>query len=179
MTSPSDEVLMNKTSGIVKSPPARMPRLPTCRPSFAHPKGTAALVRRLLLEQAAGQWRRYALAFALMAIAAATTALGAYLIGDVINQAYVHKNLPGIIMLALVTAVIFMIKGMATYGQAVALARIGNGIIADNQRRMFAKLLQHNVGFFADRHSSEFMARLTTGAAAASHVLNLLITSIG
>ena len=67
---------------------------------FADPKGTAALVRRLLLEQAAGQWRRYALAFALMAIAAASTALGAYLIGDVINQAYVHKNLPGIIMLA-------------------------------------------------------------------------------
>src|SRR6185312_7625961 len=146
---------------------------------FADPNSTASLVRRLLLEQAAGQWRRYALAFGLMGIAAASTALGAYLIGDVINQAYVHKNLPGIIVLALVTAVIFMIKGMATYGQAVMLARIGNRIIAENQRRMFAKLLQHNVGFFADRHSSEFMARLNTGAAAASQVLNLIITSFG
>ena len=146
---------------------------------FADPDGAAALVRRLLLEQAAGQWRRYALAFALMGVAAASTALGAYLVGDVINQAYVHKNLPGIIVLALVTAVIFMIKGVATYGQAVMLARIGNRIIADNQRRMFAKLLEHNVGFFADRHSSEFMARLTTGAAAASQVLNLVITSFG
>jgi ATP-binding cassette subfamily B protein len=146
---------------------------------FADPNGTAALIRRLLVEQAAGQWRRYALAFGLMGIAAASTALGAYLVGDVINQAYVHKNLPGIIILALVTAAIFMIKAMATYGQALALARIGNRIVADNQRRMFAKLLQHNVGFFADRHSSEFMARLTTGAAAASQVLNLLITSIG
>src|SRR5262249_60198085 len=65
------------------------------------------------------------------------------------------------------------------YGQSVMLARIGNRIIADNQKRMFARLLQHNVGFFADRHSSEFMARLTTGAAAASQVLNLLITSFG
>jgi ATP-binding cassette subfamily B protein len=146
---------------------------------FADPSGTASLVRRLLVEQAAGQWRRYALAFGLMGIAAASTALGAYLIGDVINQAYVHKNLPGIIILAIVTAVIFMIKAMATYGQALTLARIGNRIVADNQRRMFAKLLQHNIGFFADRHSSEFMARLTTGAAAASQVLNLLITSIG
>ena len=146
---------------------------------FADPNGMAALIRRLLVEQAAGQWRRYALAFGLMGIAAASTALGAYLVGDVINQAYVHKNLPGIIILALVTAAIFMIKAMATYGQALALARIGNRIVADNQRRMFAKLLQHNVGFFADRHSSEFMARLTTGAAAASQVLNLLITSIG
>ena len=146
---------------------------------FADPNGTPALVRRLLMEQAAGQWRRYTLAFALMGIAAASTALGAYLVGDVINQAYVHKNLPGIVVLALVTAVIFMIKGMATYGQAVMLARIGNGIIAENQRRMFAKLLQHNVGFFADRHSSEFMARLNTGAAAASQVLNLIITAFG
>jgi len=118
-------------------------------------------------------------AFGLMGIAAASTALGAYLVGDVINQAYVHKNLPGIVVLAVVTAVIFMIKGMATYGQSVMLARIGNRIIADNQKRMFARLLQHNVGFFADRHSSEFMARLTTGAAAASQVLNLLITSFG
>jgi ATP-binding cassette, subfamily B, bacterial MsbA len=146
---------------------------------FVNPDSTAALLRRLLVEQAAGQWRRYALAFGLMGIAAAATALGAYLVGDVINQAYVHKNLPGIIILALVTAVIFMIKAMATYGQALMLARIGNRIVADNQRRMFAKLLQHNVGFFADRHSSEFIARLTTGAAAASQVLNLLITSIG
>jgi ATP-binding cassette subfamily B protein len=146
---------------------------------FADPNSTPALIRRLLVEQAAGQWRRYALAFGMMGIAAASTALGAYLVGDVINQAYVHKNLPGIIILALVTAVIFMVKAMATYGQAVALARIGNNIIADNQRRMFAKLLQQNVSFFGDRHSSEFMARLTTGAAAASQVLNLLITSIG
>src|ERR1700730_3770115 len=146
---------------------------------FADPDGAATLVRRLLMEQAAGQWRRYAVAFVLMGIAAVGTALSAYLIGDVINQAYVHKNLPGIVVLALVTAVIFMIKAMATYGQSLTLARIGNRIVADNQRQMFAHLLQHNLGFFADRHSSEFMARLSTGAAAASQVLNLLITSIG
>ncbi len=146
---------------------------------FADPDGAATLVRRLLMEQAAGQWRRYAFAFVLMGIAAVGTALSAYLIGDVINQAYVHRNLPGIVVLALVTAVIFMIKAMATYGQSLTLARIGNRIVADNQRQMFAHLLQHNLGFFADRHSSEFMARLSTGAAAASQVLNLLISSIG
>src|SRR5215470_6455630 len=146
---------------------------------FADPNDARALVRRLLVEQAGRQWRRYALAFGMMLIAAGTTALGAYLIGDVINLAYVHKNLPGIFWLALATAAIFMVKALATYGSALTLARIGNSIIADNQRKMFARLLQHNVGFFAERHSSEFMARLTTGAAAASQVLNLLVTSIG
>jgi ATP-binding cassette, subfamily B, bacterial MsbA len=146
---------------------------------FADPHGAPALVRRLLVEQAAGHWARYALAFGLMGIAAAMTALVAYLIGDVINQAYVHKNLPGIFWLALATAAIFMVKALATYGSSLTLAHIGNRIIADNQRKMFARLLQQDVGFFAARHSSEFAARLTTGAAAASSVLNLLITSIG
>ena len=79
--------------------------------------GAPALIHRLLTEQAFGQWRRYAVAFALMAVAAGATALGAYLIGNVINAAYVDKNLPGIIVLALVTAVIFLVKALATYGQ--------------------------------------------------------------
>ena len=46
------------------------------------------------------------------------------------------------------------------------LSHIGNRIVADNQRRMFEKLLRENMSFFADRHSSEFIARLTTGAQA-------------
>jgi subfamily B ATP-binding cassette protein MsbA len=146
---------------------------------FADHSGAPALIRRLLAEQAAGQWRSYALAFGMMVVAAASTALGAYLIGDVINQAYVHKNLPGIVALALMTAVLFTVKGLATYGQALTLARIGNRIVAENQMRMFDRLLQQNIGFFSERHSSEFIARLTTGASAATQVLNLLITAIG
>ena len=86
--------------------------------------GAPALIHRLLTEQAFGQWRRYAVAFALMGVAAAATALGAYLIGNVINAAYVDKNLPGIIVLALVTALIFLIKALSTYGSSVMLARI-------------------------------------------------------
>jgi ATP-binding cassette, subfamily B, bacterial MsbA len=146
---------------------------------FADPTGTPALVRRLLIEQAWGQRRRYGMAFGLMVIAAGATAACAYLIGNVINAAYVDKNLPGIFWLALGTAALFMMKAAATYGSSLTLARIGNRIIAYNQRAMFAKLLQQNVGYFGDRHSSELMARLSTGAAAASSVLNLLVTSIG
>jgi ATP-binding cassette subfamily B protein len=73
----------------------------------------------------------------------------------------------------------FTLRGAAIYGQAVMLSRIGNSIVAENQRRLFSKLLQQNLGFFADHHSSEFIARLTTGAAAATQVLALLITAVG
>ncbi len=141
--------------------------------------GALPLIRRLLLEHGRRQWRRYAIAFVLMAIGAVCTALSAYLVGDVINAAYVQRDFRLIFILSAVAFLIFAVKGIATYGHAVMLSRIANSIVAENQRRMFDRLLQQNIGFFADRHSSEFLARLTTGAAAASQVLNLLMTAIG
>ena len=148
-------------------------------PSDDERYGTFALIRRLLTEQGFVHWRKYAFAFTLMAISAGCTALSAYLIGDVINQAYVNKNLRGIIILGGITAALFATKGLATYGQSVLLSQIGNRIVADNQRGVFAKLLNEGIGFFSDRHSTEFIARLSAGAAAATQVINLLITSLG
>jgi subfamily B ATP-binding cassette protein MsbA len=140
---------------------------------------TYALVRRLLVDEALGYWPRYAIAFLLMGIAAAATALTAYLLGTMTNEAYVNRNFHGIVVIGVIAMVMFAAKGFATYGSAVVLSWIGNSIVANNQRRLFEKLLQQNIGFFADRHSSEFIARLTTGAAAVGQVINLLITAFG
>ena len=148
-------------------------------PHGSDPQGALALIRRLLTEQGLSYWRRYLAAFLLMGIGAACTALSAYLIGTVVNIAYIDKNFLGIVVLGIVTIALFAIKGFATYGHAVVLARIGNRIVAENQRRMFAKLMHESVSFFADRHTSEFTMRLNTGAMAATQVLNLLITAIG
>ncbi|MFA6266084.1 MAG: ABC transporter ATP-binding protein [Pseudolabrys sp.] len=137
------------------------------------------LIRRLFLEQGFQHWRKYAAAFVLMAISAGCTAFSAYLIGNVINETYVNRNLPGIIMLGGVTVLLFAVKGIATYGHTVFLSQIGNRIIADNQRAVFAKLLREGLSFFSNRHSTEFIARLTAGAAAATQVINLLVMSVG
>jgi ABC-type multidrug transport system fused ATPase/permease subunit len=143
------------------------------------PYGAAILIRRLIMEQGATYWRRYLLAFALMAVSAATTAGSAYLLGEVINQAYVDKNVRGIAILSGVTIVIFMLKGAATYGHSVILSQISNAILANNQRRLFAKLMNESVAFFSERHSSEFLARLTAGANSVTQVLSLLINAVG
>ena len=143
------------------------------------PYGAAILIRRLVSEQAATYWRRYLLAFILMGIAAATTAAAAYLLGEVINQAYVDRNVRGIFLLSGVVLVIFIVKGAATYGHSVILSQISNAILANNQRRLFAKLMSESIGFFSQRHSSEFLARLTAGATSVTQVLTLLINAVG
>jgi subfamily B ATP-binding cassette protein MsbA len=143
------------------------------------PYGAAILIRRLITEQGATYWRRYLMAFALMAVSAGATAGSAWLLGEVINQAYIDKNVRGIAVLSLVTILIFIIKGAATYGHSVILSQISNAILANNQRRLFAKLMRESVTFFSERHSSEFLARLTSGANSVTQVLNLLINAVG
>jgi ABC-type multidrug transport system fused ATPase/permease subunit len=143
------------------------------------PSGAATLIRRLVTEQGAAYWRRYLLAFALMAVSAAATAGSAYILGQVINKAYVDKDVRGIALLSGVTVLIFILKGAATYGHQVILSQISNAILANNQRRLFAKLMNESVAFFSERHSSEFLARLTSGAYAVTQVLSLLVNAIG
>jgi ATP-binding cassette subfamily B protein len=75
------------------------------------PYGAAALIRRLIAEQGLQHWRRYAVAFALMAISAGATAASAWLLGAVINETYVNRSIHGIVMLSLVIIVLFAAKG--------------------------------------------------------------------
>jgi ATP-binding cassette subfamily B protein len=143
------------------------------------PYGAAILIRRLIMEQGLTYWRRYLTAFVLMGVSAGTTALSTYILGQVINQAYVDKNVRGIALLSGVTLLLFLIKGLSTYGHTVMLSQISNAILAHNQRRLFAKLMSESIAFFSDRHSSEFLARLTSGANSVTQVLNLLINALG
>lgn len=143
------------------------------------PYGAAALIRRLITEQGLQHWRHYSVAFTLMAISAGATAASAWLLGEVINQTYVNRSINGIVMLSLAIIVLFTLKGAATYGHTVILSKISNAILASNQRRLFAKLMRENVGFYSERHSSEFLARLTAGAQSVTQVLSLLINAVG
>ena len=143
------------------------------------PTGAWVLIRRLVTEQASAYWRRYLVAFGLMAISAGTTAGAAYMLGEVINQAYVDKSIPRIALFSGVVVLIFIVKGVATYGHTVILSQISNAILANNQRRLFAKLMNESIGFFSARHSSEFLARLNAGANSVTQVLSLLINAVG
>ena len=143
------------------------------------PYGAAALIRRLITEQGAVYWRRYLLAFGLMAISAGATAGMAYLLGEVINQTYVDRSVHGIVVLSAVIIVLSALKGFSTYGHTVILSKISNAILANNQRRLFAKLMRENIGFYAQRHSSEFLQRLSAGAQSVTAVLSLLVNAVG
>jgi ATP-binding cassette subfamily B protein len=137
------------------------------------------IIPRLLATDGRRHAWGYARAFVFMAIIAGTTALSAYLMKHVIDRIFVQGEYWAVWALGGTLLALFTTKGLATYGQSVTLAKIGNRIIADYQRRVYDTLLSQGVSFFAERHSTEFLNRLGAGAAGARTILDLIITSVG
>jgi len=72
---------------------------------------------------------------------------------------------------------LFVLRGAATFGSTLTLSRIGNRIVATAQRRVFDRLLNQNLMYFQDRHSSEFVARLVIAANGVRDTLQLVVQS--
>jgi len=137
------------------------------------------LIPRLLMTDGRKHAWRYARAFVFMALVAASTALSAYMMKHVVDRIFVDGNYVMVWVLGGSLMALFAIKGLASYGQMVSLAKIGNRIISDYQRKLYSSLLAQGVSFFAERHSTDFLNRLNTGASGARNVLDLIVTSIG
>jgi ABC-type multidrug transport system fused ATPase/permease subunit len=146
---------------------------------FFAPGGAPALILRLFSDYGRQFRGSYAVAFGCMAVSAACTAVSAYLIGRATNEAYIDRNFEGIVVIATLTVVLFVVKGLTAYGQSVTLARIANRMIAAIQKRLFDKLIEQDLVFFADRHSSEFVMRINHGATSAAAALSAVTTSLG
>ncbi|WP_183188494.1 ABC transporter ATP-binding protein [Ancylobacter tetraedralis] len=140
---------------------------------------TRDTIRRLIMTDGRRHWKGYAISFVFMGIMAGTTSGLAYLMGDVVNRIFVQQNSAAVWILSGAVLALSITKGFATYGQAVSLSRVGNRIVADNQKRVLNRLLTQDVAYFSGSHTAEIMLRFSNGAQAARNVLNLLITSIG
>ena len=137
-----------------------------------------ATLRRLLTDQGSKHWKGYIFAFAMMGLIALTTSLSAWIIGQIVNKIFVGRDLKAVWEITAAIVAIYTVKGLATYGQQVILSRVGNSIVADVQRRIFDQMLRMKVSYYSRSHSSEFIARQSFIAQAASNVLNLLITTL-
>jgi ATP-binding cassette subfamily B protein len=73
---------------------------------------------------------------------------------------------------------VFLIKGLSTYGSSVILTKIGNNIVARQQRRLGNHVLDQSLAFFVHFPSSDLITRVSQAASSASTVMNLLMTRI-
>jgi ATP-binding cassette subfamily B protein len=118
-------------------------------------------------------------AFALLGIVSATTAMTAWLMKDVVNKVFILRSQEALIAVSASVFIIYLVRGVASFGQSVLFARIGNRIVADGQRALVKKLLSEDLGTILSHTSSELIQKQVMAAEAARSILQLLVTVIG
>lgn len=143
------------------------------------PDASWPLIKRLFSENARQYLPKYLLAFLFMAIVAVTTAASAWLMQDIVDDVIVKNDGDKVVALAVIVIAIFTAKGLATYGHRVILAKVGNGIVAGIQKRLYRHILSQDLAFHQRMGAGELVTHMSTNTAAVRSALDLVINSVG
>ncbi|ULJ72394.1 ABC transporter ATP-binding protein [Rhizobium gallicum] len=138
---------------------------------------TLEILKRVVSENFRDHIPGYSFAIACLAAVALSTAYTAYVMKSIVDEAFVSKDAELVALICLSLFAAFVIRGFASYGQAVALSRVSNGIVARYQKRLAAHLMTLPVEFFDQRRSGQVAALLSQNISGIRDVLNLTVTS--
>ncbi len=141
------------------------------------PNTVVAILKRVIAENGRDHIRGYAFAIACLVVVAMSTAFTAWIMESVVNEAFANRRADVVWLICGSILAAFILRGFATYGQAVALAKIGNNIVARYQRRLYNHLMTLSVGFFAEARSAHLAAQISQNVGGVRDVLNLTVTS--
>lgn len=136
------------------------------------------MLRRILSENGRDYIGTYAFAIACLVAISLSTAFLAWILKDIVDEAFARQRAEVIWWITGGIFVAFLVRGLASYGQAVALAKIGNNIVARYQRRLFCHLMELGVGYLGETRSAQLASRIGQNATGIRDVLNLTITSL-
>lgn len=135
------------------------------------------VIRRIIRENGRDYIKTYLFAAFCLVLVAASTAFMAWIMEAVINEAFAKKNTDMIWLICGAVLASFVVRGAASYGQAVALAQVGNNLVARYQQRMIDHLMSLGVSFFGDTRSAQMAAQISQNVSGIRDVMNLTITS--
>src|SRR5439155_12924657 len=96
-----------------------------------------------------------------------------------IDELFVHRNQGLAILLPLAIVAVFFVSGIASFASGYAMQWVGNKVILDLRREMFAKVLQLPPAFFDETPTAQLVAKFTNDvnniAAAATSVLVVVV----
>ncbi|WP_438750947.1 ABC transporter ATP-binding protein [Pararhizobium sp. O133] len=137
-----------------------------------------SVLKRVIAENGRAHLRGYIFAIACLGVIAASTAFTAWIMESVVNEAFANKRADVVVYICGAIFIAFVLRGFATYGQAVALSKIGNSIVASYQRRLYSHLMALSVGYFSDTRSARISAQISQNVSGIRDVLNMTVTSL-
>ncbi|MDR9775735.1 ABC transporter ATP-binding protein [Rhizobium hidalgonense] len=135
------------------------------------------ILKRIIAENGRDHLWGYVFAIVCLIVVALSTAFTAWIMRAIIDEAFANRRADVVWIICLSIFIAFVLRGFASYGQAVALSKVGNNIVARYQRRLYSHLMTLSVGFFSEARSAHIAAQVSQNVSGIRDVLNLTITS--
>ncbi len=113
-----------------------------------------------------------------MAITAATTAALAKMLQPLFDDVFVSQNEAMLYPVAFFVFMIFLTKGLASFGDSVSMTYVGQKIIADIQKRLFDHFIKADLAYFHDRSSGGLVSRFTNDVNLLRSTVTTVLTGI-
>lgn len=118
-----------------------------------------SVLKRVIAENGRDHLRGYAFAIFCLVATAMSTAFTAWIMESVVNEAFANKRADMVLVICFAIFAAFVIRGLATYGQAVTLSKIGNNIVARYQQRLYSHIMKLSVVFSRNRDQPNSLGR--------------------
>lgn len=133
--------------------------------SARHRTPTWTLVKRLVRDYLRPYLRSLGAALLFMLAASALTATFAGLMEPVMDHVLVEGNKPLILPLAFGVLFCFVSTGICTYLHTVIMNKVGQGIVSDIQKDLFARFMVLDLAFFHRNPSGQLLSRVVNDVA--------------
>ncbi len=121
---------------------------------------------------------RLIVAMICMVVVAFATAFSAYLVKPVLDDIFLKKDVVKLMILPGVVIVLYLVKGVAMYGQRYLMAFIGQRIVADVRRDMYFHLQNLDLTFFVKNATGVLISRLINDVNLLRGALSGAVTSL-
>ncbi len=142
------------------------------------PGAIVAVIRRVLAENGRDYLWSYAGATGCLVAIAATTGGVAYVMKNVIDDIFYRQRSDLIVLISILVFGAFLVRGVASYGQAVILARVGNNLVARYQQRVFDQLMRLGIDFHITTRSAQLAAQLSQNVSGIRDLLSQTLTAV-
>ncbi len=136
-----------------------------------------AIYKRLLRLSRPHIWK-FILAMLCMLVVGSTTAAAAYLVKPALDEIFVNKNADTLIWIPIAVLVLYLFKGLSTYGQTILMSFIGHRIVADLRYDLYRHIQLQPLSFFTRNPTGTIMSRITYDVNLVRDTVSEAITSI-
>ena len=131
-----------------------------------------------LLRLAKPYYVRFTLAMICMIIAGALQSSLAVLVKPVLDDIFLNKNPATLKWIPLAVIVIFLLKGICNYGQAILMSFIGLRIVTNMRNKLYEQIQKQSLSFFTNNPTGILMSRITNDVVSIQSASSEAVTSL-